>query len=106
MGYFKEKETERVTFETDPKYWVEISLDMTWADMKRISEISDSGEVTYKLDSMLESSIVEWNLDDDNGNVLPITMENIDKLRRADIEKIVTIIGGKVKEPTKAKKAS
>lgn len=106
MSYFKEKITEKVTLVTDPEYWVEISADLTWADMKKVSNVGIDGNVSYQVDAMLEAALVGWNLDDSNGNILPLTLENIDKLKRADIEKIITTVGGKIEEPKEVKKAS
>jgi hypothetical protein len=105
MSYFKEKTTEKITFATDSNYWVEVSTDMTWADMKAISNVDSGGEVSYQADALLKTVIVAWNLDKD-GEVLPVTPENIDLIQRPDIEKIIAELGGKIEEPVEAKKVS
>ena len=106
MPYLTDKATERVPLVSNPDYWVEISTDLTWSDMKAVSNVDNEGSVTYKVDSILAVALVQWNLDDAAGNPLPLTPENIDKLRRPDIEKIISVLGGKIEEPVSEKKSS
>lgn len=106
MGYIEAKSVERIELVSDSKYWVELSTEMNWSDMKKIANVTDDGKVSYQVDALLSAALVAWNIDDENGDVLPITQENIDCLRRPDIEKIIATLGGKIEEPVETKKAS
>lgn len=89
MGYFSEQDNKpkRVTLVSDESYWVDVVGEMTWKQSKNFYSGDAAGEAPA--DQILLSSITEWNLDDESGNVLPITQENIDRLKQVDVVKII-----------------
>jgi len=106
MAYFNDDQIEKVTLNSNPDYWVDLLTNLAWGDMKKLLNTSKEGEASYEVDAMLLACIKGWNLDDKDGNVLPITQENLDKLQRPDIEQLVTVLGAKIEESKSSKKAS
>lgn len=86
MPYFQEEKLTKVTFDSDPNYWVQVIAELTWKQSKTF--YSEEGGVA-PADKVLLAAIQEWNLDDESGNVLPITAENIDRLKQVDVVKII-----------------
>jgi hypothetical protein len=87
MGYFKEgRATKRVKLPSNAKYWVELYTDIKWGQTKHALQLKEDGgiDLVMSADKLLEMLIVNWNLDDEKGEVLPITVDNIDRLEPAD----------------------
>lgn len=93
MSYTDSKPLVKVELPSDPNYYVNIETDLTYGDIKR-SGISGDLTGTAAADAALLLSIKDWNLDDAEGNILPITQESIDLLKQADILAISTAING------------
>ena len=85
---------ERVQLPSDENYWVDWRSHITYADVKAASAAGianiapnsaptdmDTGAVA---DTMLLRYIADWNLDDEVGNVLPLTPESLAKIDGAD----------------------
>lgn len=86
-GYFKEgRATKRVNLPSDDKYWVELYTDIKWGQTKHALQLKEDGgiDLVISADKLLNMLIVSWNLDNEKGEVLPITVENIDRLEPAD----------------------
>lgn len=98
MGYFKETQLKKLSLKSNPDYWVEVITDLKYGDMKKFANISQEGQVDFatSADLFLETIIKSWNLDDDKGEVLPITPENINRLDQADAIMILNEAGGLV----------
>lgn len=87
MPYFKEgRSTRKVKLPSAPEYEVEIFTDIKWGQTKHSLTLLEDGSVDMVMsaDKLLSMLIVSWNLDDEKGEVLPITPENIDRLEPAD----------------------
>lgn len=97
MGYFQETQLKKLQL-SNPDYWVEVVTDLKYGDMKKFANVSQGGQVDFatSADLFLETIIKSWNLDDDNGNVLPITPENINRLEQKDAILILNEVGGMV----------
>lgn len=100
MGYFSEnQETKRVKLPSDKsgKYWVEVKTRLLYGDTKSGSVVTDKNtpDVVAAVDRVLEVGIVAWNLDDNEGNVLEVTPENINRLDQQDASFLVDQIGEK-----------
>lgn len=108
MGYFKETTTKKLTLPSDEKYWVEIVTDLKYGDIKKFAAGSVDGEIDFSAaaDTFLQTVIKDWNLDDDQGNILPITPENIDRLDKDDAILIVNEAGGLVEGDAEKKTSS
>lgn len=87
MPYFKEgRETRKVKLPSAPEYEVEIYTDIKWGETKHTLTVNADGSIDMVMsaDKLLSMLIISWNLDDEKGDVLPITPENIDRLEPAD----------------------
>lgn len=87
MAYFKEgRETRKVKLPSDEKYEVTIYTDIKWGQTKHALSMDESGNIDMIIsaDKLLSMLIVEWNLDNEKGEILPITPENIDRLEPED----------------------
>lgn len=104
MGYKADySATERITL-SNPAYWVEIRTCLSRRDLRAAEklltdatiDVSAGGaqsarmmpDVTAYRDHMVTASIVDWNLDDDAGQVLPITPEAVQELAGEDWDRI------------------
>ena len=56
-------------------------------DYTRASKSKDEGEAAIMLIA-LETMIVDWNLEDDNGVKLPVTVENLQKINIFDLQHV------------------
>jgi len=76
--------------------------------MKAMGVISEDGmgDVTTTADKMLLNQIVEWNLDDASGELLPVTVDNLNLLKREDIEVLVKAVGANVDDEQKKSSSS
>lgn len=104
MPYFRVVEYDQLTLPTNKDYWVKMKKrgeygDRRAAQDKMITMQVTDGEVvaespdgtvltrsevgTYNT-TLIQRMIVEWNLDGPDGQVQPITPENIDKLDPED----------------------
>lgn len=104
MGYIKNDEIKEIKL-SDPNYWVKVKTSLKWGDLKKFAAVSQGGDVDFATSAtlFLESIIVEWNLDDDAGNIVPITAEILDKLDQADAIKILNSTDGLVETETQKK---
>ena len=104
MGYFKQATTKRLTLKTDANYWVDVTTDLTYGDIKKFAT-QDGAQVDFgaQADVFLQTVIKAWNLDDDQGVVLDITPENIDRLEKDDVLYIINEAGGLVEDDTSKK---
>lgn len=104
MGYKADySSTERITL-SNPHYWVEIKQCLSRRDLKQAEKLlTDSTisvgsggiksaqmmpDVAAYRDHMVTSSIVDWNLDGEDGTVLPISPESVQELSGEDWDKI------------------
>lgn len=86
--------TKKITVGTDPDgpYWVEIKTCLTSGDKEKADQALASGKlipgqkpemamniVKYR-QLTVQASIVDWNLDDDNGKIWPIDLAHVRKL--------------------------
>lgn len=105
MGYFTTQELKKLPLKSNPDYWVEILTDLKYGDIKKFASVGQEGEMDFaaSADIFLQVVIKSWNLDDDQGNVLPITPENIDRLEKDDALLIVNEAGGLVEDDAEKK---
>lgn len=106
MGYSTKKTggTERVLL-VDPDYWVDIRTCMTRGALAKAETamsrtavtpgnsendtvVAMSPDVAGYRNLMVLGSIVAWNIDDDNGRVLEINLENIELLTGPDFDRV------------------
>lgn len=93
MSYFtSERPTTKVEL-TNPAYWVEIYSAITYKEQKALATLGENTNA-QTADELLKAMIVSWNLDDESGNVVPITNENMDLLEGKDSEIIISAISG------------
>lgn len=106
MGYFK-NELKEVRL-TNKDYWVKIALGLTYGEFKQIASVNSEGEINElaSADMFLKMGIKEWNLDDDEGNILPITEDNINRLDPADAMLLIEQMGGIVETEEQKKSSS
>ena len=106
MGYFK-NELKQVTL-TNKDYWVKIALGLTYGEFKQLASVNSEGEINQlaSADLFLEMGIKEWNLDDEEGNVLPINEETINRLDPADAMLLIEQMGGIVENEEQKKSSS
>jgi hypothetical protein len=108
MGYFKNERTIERVYLADKKYWVEVHTDVTWKEGKNFITPDENGNPSIKanVSDYLAALIVDWNLDDENGNKVPITPESIDKLNSPDAAKLVMAAGNGTGKKASEKKSS
>ena len=105
MSYFSnQRPTEKVEL-TDSKYWVEIYTTVTYKEQKALAEIGESS-ATQAADELLKSLVVGWNLDDENGDIVPVTQENLDLLSNKDAEIIMSAITKSLGNTTQKKSST
>lgn len=95
MSYFQaSRPTKRITLPSNPRYWVEIFSSLKYKEQHALASTLKDGEVDgmAAADLMLRSMIAGWNLDDDAGQVVPVTPENIELLEKQDVEAILTAL--------------
>lgn len=85
------------------EYWVEIREVLSQGDKEMAERALTSGKVdgdkvhidmdttTYRQEMVL-ASIIAWNLDDEDGTVWPVTMENVKRLPGIEFDRLFTII--------------
>jgi len=105
MSYFKAQELKKITLLSDKKYWIEVIADLKYGDIKAFANVSQDGNIDFaaRADVFLQTVIKNWNLDDEDGNVLPVTPENIDKLAQADAVMILEAAGSLVESDEQKK---
>lgn len=108
MPYKKPVVPEKLTLPSDPAYWVRWKPALTYGELKTVTfaaarpagpsttpssieEDFDRGAVS---DGMLCAHILEWNLDDEQGNILPINAESLSILDEVD----ANFLSGKMAE--------
>ena len=108
MGYFKEQKVERIALPTNPEYWVDVVDDLKYGDIKKWMNVDTTGkpEFTTTGDRFLISVIKAWNLDDEQGNILPITLESINQLEQDDVLEIIERAGGDIETDDVKKNSS
>ena len=102
MGYIKPLSVTRYDFPSDPTYYFDWKSFVSYGDMKTATEAAlanapknDQGqpvpdnEVAQRY--MMCAYIAEWNLDDDAGNVLPITPDNLEALQDVDFSALAAL---------------
>ena len=112
MSEYLDRPTRRVNFKSDANLYADIYSNVTWDDSKAFRDAKENDEGLFRM-------IKEWNVPGPDGNTLPLTYENLGKLRTEDINLLFTnfwdIIGlvadkvvdaEKKKETNKAKSTS
>jgi len=99
MGYASSYSTRETITLTNQRYWVVIKSCLSRGELQRAERfltkaaISTTGTASVEPDvveyrnAMVTASIVDWNLDDDNGNAIPIVV-GVSILSGPDFEKI------------------
>lgn len=89
MGYRAKRKTYRLVFDGDLA-GLEITVEgLTLGEVREIQNVSDSEE-TFRESQERESAeflarVTEWNLEDEDGQTLPITAESLSTLALADV---------------------
>jgi hypothetical protein len=104
MGYFSAtRRTIRVELPSDPRYWVEVRPRLTEGEMEELNKrvydfTTRPGSFTPELRELrlferarifLEYAIVRWNLDDDDGAVVPVSPEAIARMAGDDVMQVM-----------------
>lgn len=94
MSYLtNERETITLNLPSDNNYWVKFYKSLDYGETKKLAEMDNvSGNATVAGDTIFKSMICEWNLDDEQGNILPITNESIDRMKAVDASAIMNAI--------------
>jgi predicted ThiF/HesA family dinucleotide-utilizing enzyme len=104
MGKFfaDEKDVERV--DLGDGAWVDIKKELSYGEYQNVvSSFADmeagvSGRPNMKYNiargnlMMMEKFIVAWSITDDSGNTVPVTKENITRLKRSVADTIMEVI--------------
>lgn len=109
MAYFKEgRSTRKVKLPSNPQYEVEIFTDIKWGETKHTLTLNEDGSIDMVMsaDKLLAMLIISWNLDNEAGEVLPITPENIDRLDPGDALYLAKEAGADEAAASAAKKNS
>ncbi len=101
MGYGKPK-LQKVILPTDKEYWVELRLNIPYGELKNFAQFGGEDAWLPPAQKIL-MSITDWNLDDDDGKKLEITMENLDKLQEPDIFALSDALNNTEEEDQKKK---
>lgn len=93
MPYVKKTSVARLPLPSNHAYWVDWRETMLYRDMKAAMKQAvslEDGEMkadtTAMSDALLLSHIDAWNLDDEEGNLLPLTSESLELLIQQDVE--------------------
>lgn len=101
MGYGETKIV-KVIFPSDKKYWAKVKTSLPYGELKKYFEYGGT-DGPLSTPEKLKLSITEWNIDGDDGSVLPITVENIDLLQEIDILAIADVATPRQSEESKKK---
>lgn len=112
MPYIKPSETKRIPLKSDPNYWVDWRSSVRYGDMRAASRAAfkttgdGDGEIdaTAYADAMLLAYIAGWNLDDEQGNILPVTVENLGFLTSEDSNQLASLLQEDQKQVDKRRK--
>jgi hypothetical protein len=92
MSYLSnETPTKKVELPSDKKYWVEVKVGLKYGEIKNYIEYGGT-EGHFTIGEKLRISVVAWNLDDAEGNILPITAESIDCLQEPDLIAVADVV--------------
>lgn len=108
MSYFpSQRPTTRVTL-TDPNYWVDVHSAMTYGEMKSLGVVNADGKADALIaaDRLLQAMIIAWNLDGDDGQVVPVDEDHLNLLSAADAQKVISAISGVVADEGKGGSSS
>ena len=67
---------ERVQIPEYPDLIIKIRKNLSWYDQIEITKIKDAEE---RARCFIRMAITEWNLEGDDGKILPLTKENVEK---------------------------
>jgi hypothetical protein len=97
MSYTQKEKTDKLELPSNKAYWVELKAKTNYgdslegsSDFLNMEPNLETGEVKTKLDLAsytkyrILTCIVDWNLDDEEGNVLPLSVESINLLDGVD----------------------
>ena len=105
MSYFTSiRPTKKIEL-SDPAYWVEVYSAVTYKEQKALASISELSN-SQAADELFKSLIVSWNLDNEAGDVVPITPENLDLLSGQDSEIIMTALTDSLGSATEKKSST
>jgi hypothetical protein len=101
MGYVASYSgTEKLTLPSNPAYWVELRKCLSRAQLQQAEAVLSQATVdlhgngTVKPDiiayrnMMMTFSIASWNLDDEAGNILPVTAGTVGLLAGPDFDAV------------------
>lgn len=84
MAYLSEQPTAKVILPSNKEYWVVVKVGLKYGELKKFYEYGGT-EAPFSTVEKLKLCIVEWNLDNAEGNVLPIDEASIDALQEGDV---------------------
>lgn len=89
MSYKKHLQEESRTqkIELDTKYYILVAPKVSYAEARQLSEQAKDDKEQMST-GLIAKCITEWNLDDDNGELLPINAENVEQLSLGDFSKV------------------
>lgn len=95
MPYVKKRAATKVALPSDPNYFVMWRTNVTYGEVKAIAKglpKADAGDAEGEnargnaiADRMLLLYIEAWNLDDEDGNILPLNAESLNEMQTDDV---------------------
>lgn len=111
MPYVRKINVIRIPLPSNPAYWVDWRESMLYRDMKiamqQAIEIEDGemkADSTAMSDALLLGHLDGWNLDDEEGNLLPLTAESLELLMEEDVQFLLSKAQDGQKEEEKKRK--
>lgn len=100
MSYFKTSEVTRVVLPSNSEYWVDVLANFTWGQVKQLASVKEDGSTNLEIagDKFLLMAIKSWNLDDEDGNIVEVNTESIDRLEKDDVLAIIDCASGVIKD--------
>lgn len=95
MAYVKKAAVEKVTLDSNPDYYVMWRTKLTYGQMRDIARVGQKsdGQVDQLTasDALFLAHIESWNLDDEDGNILPLTPESLAFLDEDDANQLAKL---------------
>lgn len=112
MGYRRDATVTRLPLPSSENYWVDLREFITYGQQKSVGADAlrpgPRGEMEVDNEAVADLTvmkyIVAWNLDDENGAVLPITRESLNVLEDIDANAIATFVNGREQRMADARK--
>lgn len=101
MPYVKPSVPRKIPLVSDPAYYVMWKDRIKYGDIREVSkssvrQVGPRGETEVDRQAMADATfllhIVDWNLDDEEGNKLPLTADSLALLSEDDANQLATLL--------------